>query len=74
MKKDLVRLADLLDKRGESHYADLIDGILKMSNLEENINFSQWAEENISVDELKEIENEMPEIDRVMDNLYNSFE
>ena len=74
MKKDLVKLADLLDKRGESSYADLIDNILKMSNLEENINFSQWAEENISADELKEIENEMPEIERVMDNLYNSFE
>tara|TARA_A100001011_G_scaffold323100_2_gene344788 strand:+ start:1476 stop:1703 length:228 start_codon:yes stop_codon:yes gene_type:complete len=74
MIKKLLKLADRLDRDGNPEGADLIDSIIKMSNIEEKLELSDWISTNLSEKEMFEIEDETKLLEDVMENLYNSFE
>jgi len=71
MIKKLIKLADRLDRDGNQTDADLIDSILKLSEIEEKIDLSDWISANVSDEELSDMQSESEELDRVMENLYN---
>ena len=74
MIKKLLKLADRLDRDGNSEDADLIDSIIKISNIEEKLELSDWISTNLSEKEMFEIEDEAKLLEDVMENLYSSFE